>query len=207
MDLVQIRWQQIRLAEASQAVTRENIELKKRIAQLQVANSSKSSKQSNIDIELLRKLKIFCKAFTAGASEDLTDLRRVVKEESDLVSNYKAQITLALAKYIDIIHLKDEELHDIYREQRLLQKQVSELQQNLNERDALHRGEFSTFEVKISRLQDEIKALKEEKSSLNSELQSQKGIDSQSKNTIKILQVRVQVLFPDREKSKAVIFH
>lgn len=190
MDLVQIRWQQIRLAEASQVMSRENIELKKKIAQLQVANGSK---QNNVDLELLRKLKIFCKAFTFGAVADLSDLRRMVKEESDLVAIYKTQITLILAKYLNIIHSKDEELNDIYREHRLLQKQVTELQQNLSERDTLHRGEFSTFEVKISRLQDEVKSLKEERSQLSSDLQAQKETTLRSKGMIQNLQLRVQV--------------
>jgi hypothetical protein len=40
MDLVQIRWQQIRLAEASQSIVRENYELKQKVAQIQISKTS-----------------------------------------------------------------------------------------------------------------------------------------------------------------------
>ncbi len=160
MDLVQIRWQQVRLAEASQVIVRENIELKQKLAQLQIAKSSvKQQPKSSVDTKILENIQTVVLEYT----KDLTKRTTIIKQDIDGQNNELIQFRNTFQevcnKYELLLTEKDSQITNIMRENDSLQEKIAAMNRQLTEGDSTRQNEFANLERKLEHLRKEIDSL------------------------------------------------
>lgn len=195
MDLVQIRWQQIRLAEASQAIARENLQLKQKIAQVQLinANSAKKNQNHGADPEMIKNVKELLRDFSKESRKRIKDIRDDLAAQEQTQVNLHETLTAVSVRYTTILAAKEIALETVHAENAALKKEILQLRQTLNDRASNQEGEFEMFERKIERLKKENNSLQSSKDSLEKELTVKKEENSSLQLRFSQLQSTVQV--------------
>lgn len=184
MDLVQIRWQQIRLAEASQSIVRENYELKQKIAQLQLTKSaSKQPTKSSIDQKVINNIQDVVLEYTKQLSQNLLGVKADVAGQIQTLAQFQQIFRQVTHQYGLLMADKDEQLVAKVRENQNLQSQIEILSAKLSAGDSSKREENVLLSQKIQRLEKEIESL----TKVNTTLE-----ETVSVNRIEIIDLKAQ---------------
>lgn len=158
LDMVQVRWQQIRVMEVAQVTERDNVALRKQIKDI-------SSKSSKVGSEALRKFVSKVETYILRNKNDITKLKLHFIHEINSVYSQQSILKAAFDKSISIINEKDSKYMDTRAENKVLSIQLSEAQQR-------SKDGVSQQETEIAKLKGRIDKLRTDKSDLQQKIES-----------------------------------
>jgi uncharacterized coiled-coil protein SlyX len=209
MDLVQIRWQQIRLAEASQAIARENIELKQKVAQLQIAKSAaKPAVRASLDTKILENIENVVREYQRGYLTSLGAIKEEVESQRSLANFYRETFRSVCKRYEILLAEKDSQILDANMASDQLRGQLEILNKKLHDRESSNQDEYAQLERKIELLLGEVESLRRKNDDLEltvaskaEEIVSLKGQRSSLEITLKVSVIVTCVELDDDEMS------
>jgi chromosome segregation ATPase len=181
LDLVQVRWQQVRLLEASQVIEGENIALKKEIKDLKAKLANAAAPvvlpNPNAEEEKLR-LNRGCanmRNILIRFQSELVKLKLSSVQEINWLLAQKQLLSNAFNRYTALYSTKSAEFDAMVRQRDQLQSQLSELQQEMKngasnmsqEHDKLKakykgtRSDLIDAQAEINRLKEVNKSMEE----------------------------------------------
>jgi hypothetical protein len=158
LDMVQVRWQQIRVMEASQVTERDNVALRKQLIDA-------TSKSSKINGEALRKFVSKAETYILKNKNDVTKLKLHFIHEINAVYGLHSTLKAAFEKAMNIIDEKDSKYMDCRAENKVLSIQLLEAQQRT-------KDSVGQQETEIAKLKGRIDKLRADKSDLQQKIES-----------------------------------
>lgn len=111
MDFVQIRRQQIRLAEASQSIVRENYELKQKVAQLQISKTLfKQPTKLSYDQKVIENIRELVLEYTKHLNQFLLRIKAEFAEQNQTLAEFQQVFRQTISQYELLLAEKSEEL-------------------------------------------------------------------------------------------------
>lgn len=145
IDLVQIKWQQIRVVEASHATERENIELRKKIREV-------TSSSARIGGEALKKFMSHFKAYAIKQKLEMTKMKTHFVKDMNEAMQLQATFKAAYDKTLALLEEKEVAFMTAKAEARLHRTQVSAAKHEAQEAAKAHEAEKAKLQAKIDKL-------------------------------------------------------
>jgi hypothetical protein len=158
LDMVQVRWQQIRVMEVSQVTERDNVALRKKLNDI-------SSKGSKVNSEALKKFVSKVETFILKNKNDITKLKLHFIHEINTVYSIQSTLKAAFNKAMCIIDEKDSKYMDCRAENKVLSIQLLEAQQRT-------KDSVGQQETEIAKLKGRIDKLRADKSDMQQKVES-----------------------------------
>lgn len=162
LDLVQLRWQQIRVVESSQCVGKENIALRTQLSDLK----AKSSKVGN---DTLKKFVTKVQNYIMQNKADFGKLKLQFIKEINGLMYQQSELKTAFAKALSIIDDKESKCMNLKAEIKLLNIQLLEAKQNTSSALKDQEGEMSRLKARVDKLKTEKTELQQRTESMSLE--------------------------------------
>ena len=148
IDLVQIKWQQIRVVEAAHVTERENIELRKKIREVQ-------SSSARIGGEALKKFISNFKAFSIKQKLEISKVKTQFVKEMNETLQIQMKFKAAHDKTLVLLEEKEVAYMTAKAENRLQRTQLSAAKHEAQEVAKAHEAEKAKLQAKIDKLMSE----------------------------------------------------
>lgn len=160
-DFVQFRWQQVRSFESVQAVTLENVGLRKQIVELQslCRNNSGSHKQA------LYTFAKFLMGWLGSERQQLQSLRILLKRENEKNAELANTVSGTLKAFSDRIHSSTQECAKLKRENSELKIELEKFRKDSSTAVSMKAQELDRVKALVAKLQEELGAADSIKSS------------------------------------------
>lgn len=152
LDLVQLRWQQIRAFESHQAIEQENILLRRHIVELRSTGDSLSGQQRNELIQFVALVGNWIRKFKKDAMDAKINYVSGMKETQNCID----MLSKAFQKSMSLLALKSKEATKSRSDNAKIEAELGALQTRLIEETHLKDQEIDRLKNKISRLRDEL---------------------------------------------------
>lgn len=189
LDLVQLRWQQIRSVEAHQLILKENIELKNEITKLK----ERLADSSGVKMDLVKKIQTNWQMYSLKAKNDLMKLKAQWTEDLNSQTKKLELLTASNQKFVKLLKEKNQEIKNSKTEMKKLQNRIEDLESEITDRGSIHKKEIDVLETRYANVKNDFFKLKSEINTLdtqNQTLKDEKKDILKEKNTLeKLLQV------------------
>lgn len=172
LDLVQLRWQQIRATESKQILESENISLKQEI------NKLKSKKAANDGLSMAKSvINGSCatlRSFSMRLQSEIIQLKFSFIQQLAVLVNDKSSLTQAIEMALSLLKVKETEYKSLQHEMKRRDEQLQEIQKNNNDSMSIHIEETRKLKQKNGELKTQLKEVDAERAHLNNLLNTQK---------------------------------
>ena len=218
LDLVQIRWQQLREMEFYQKVQQENINLKLEIQRLEkelkqqailqgnavaaaAAAAAKPSSSATLSSKLMETIQKEINQYRLQSDRDIQQIKEELS--SSMASFFAAQSSLFLCnkRFSDLFQQAETRLIALKREKQQTQATVQELRQEFMEQKMQTTSQLTSLERRCEKLSQEkhdltqtLRSTEEESQTLRRELQSLRQEKEQWTATYEATRVRSEQL-------------
>jgi hypothetical protein len=165
VDLVQLRWQQIRSTECSIALKKENIDLKKQIVKLKASLRNAQSVEVGIKRELLDKLSMQVQCYTIKDRTELSKIKSAVQQEDKKMGQSLQLVFESMIRFNDLLTDRDQRLEQLRDAQGsnsteigALRRQLTLQQNRFDEEKEQHLAVQASLESDKVQLQSVVKA-------------------------------------------------
>lgn len=197
MDLVQLRWQQIRAVESSQLLAKENLELKQQVAQLKMKLNTAKSANTGIKMDFLVRIQMQASSFAMKTKAELTKLKQLYEGDVKALVQIKDTLVKAFDQMKGIVLEKNIEIDILKKDMKKMEQQLIQYASDLDEKERLHQEHLSTVDIKYAKQKEEIKELKQKNASLEHELIQSKGYNDEMAKQKALLEKSLQVSVDD----------
>jgi hypothetical protein len=202
IDFVQLRWQQVRAVEAAQVIETDNVDLRKRVLQLQKdveeAETSSAKNNANKGVELLA-IKKHCqslKTFSMRTQSEILKLKLTFIQEMGALANQKNLLAQAFENLMALLKAKEGECLSERRLKEQLEDQLEDLRDHGESSDKSHSQEVQKIRAKYQAMKASFKESQEKMQSLIAESESHE-------RTIAALQAEKAEALQQRDKAQA----
>jgi chromosome segregation ATPase len=173
MDLVQIRWQLIRSAEAGISIQQENVKLRQEIVQLK-AQLAQAPTEKGIDKQFLDKIRMVIQTNSIRSRGEISKLKKSVTEEMTKLKGDLTFIQAAMGKLTNVIADQNTEMVVLKREKKQLIQQLENIQKDSDSTSGSLKTHLKEKDDLIASLKDDLKDLKGIKNRLEKSLSEEK---------------------------------
>mmetsp|Transcript_2274 Transcript_2274/g.4038 ORF Transcript_2274/g.4038 Transcript_2274/m.4038 type:complete len:407 (-) Transcript_2274:940-2160(-) len=169
LDFVQLRWQQIRAAEAAMVVENENIALKKEIAELKKShteNLAKLSASQGIDKLVIAKHCQYLRTFAMRTNSELIKLKITYGQEVSGLVSQKELMGKAFENVLAILKMKEAQNEALEMEKVELVEQLKGLHLSNSSHKHSHSQEMDRLKQKFQEMKDDLKDAQSKQQSL-----------------------------------------
>lgn len=193
LDLVQLRWQQIRATESSQLMAKENIELKQQVVQLKVKLMQAQNQKSGIKMDFLIRIQMQAASFAMRAKSELSKLKLEYETEVKGLVQMKNTLARAFEGMKGIVFEKNLEIDVLRKDLKKLDYHLMQCKMELEEKDRQQEEKLAIIDMKVNKQKEEIKELRQKNASLEHELSQSKDYNAELNKQKVLLEKSIQV--------------
>eukprot|EP01038_Epipyxis_sp_PR26KG_P006397 gene6397-8808_t len=168
-DLVQLKWQQIRLLESLQAIERENVSLKQQLQEAIRSKAALAATSTNLSRATIQKYKEKISTFVTQSKLDTSTIKETFISELNKLSIDKENLRLASLKLISLLAIKDKYISDLKKEKNDALNEAELLKQNNANVSKSSALEIQSLIKQVGKLQFEVKSSEKQNEKLKAE--------------------------------------